>query len=60
MKLTDAEADEMINAADVDGDGQVSILPTFYELILGPRIHVQFFVLFIYVQSKITGDWSFQ
>jgi hypothetical protein len=29
MKLTDAEADEMINAADVDGDGQVSILPTF-------------------------------
>jgi hypothetical protein len=28
MKLTDSEADEMIRAADVDGDGQVSISST--------------------------------
>ncbi len=34
MKLTDSEADEMIRAADVDGDGQVSIFDTFYEQLL--------------------------
>ncbi len=34
MKLTDSEADEMIRAADVDGDGQVSISSTLNVLAL--------------------------